>query len=69
MALAAPVFWTASIAVILVLAFDLFKIDVVGQPHIWEQPIAALKWYLIPMFAGGARVDGEHDAASSLADA
>ena len=53
MALAAPVFWTASIAVILVLAFDLFKIDVVGQPHIWEKPIAALKWYLIPMFAGG----------------
>ena len=32
-ALAAPVFWTASIAVILVLQWDLFKIDVDGQPH------------------------------------
>lgn len=52
-ALAAPVFWTASIAVILVLKWDLFKIDVTGQPHIWEDPQAALQWYLIPMFAGG----------------
>ncbi len=52
-ALAAPVFWTASIAVVVVLAFDLFKIDVTGQPHLWESPLDALKWYLIPMFAGG----------------
>ena len=52
-ALAAPVFWTASIAVVFVLAFDLFKIDVTGQPHLWESPLAALKWYVIPMFAGG----------------
>ena len=52
-ALAAPVFWTASIAVSIVLAFDLFKIDVIGQPHLWDDPIGALKWYLIPMFAGG----------------
>ena len=52
-ALAAPVFWTASIAVILVLQWDLFKIDVDGQPHLWEDPKLALQWYLIPMFAGG----------------
>ncbi|MGB4860861.1 MAG: ABC transporter permease [Tepidiformaceae bacterium] len=51
--LAAPVFWTASIAVFVVLAFNLFKIDVTGQPHIWESPKAALQWYVIPMFAGG----------------
>lgn len=51
--LAAPVFWTASIAVFFVLAFDLFKIDVTGQPHIWEDPKGALQWYVIPMFAGG----------------
>ena len=53
LALAAPVFWTASIAVILVLQWDLFKIDVDGQPHLWEDPKLALQWYLIPMFAGG----------------
>ncbi len=52
-ALAAPVFWTASIFVIFVLAFDLFKIDVVGQPHLWTDPQAALTWYLIPMVCGG----------------
>jgi len=52
-ALAAPVFWTASIAVIFVLKWDLFKIDVSGQPHLWEDPFGALQWYLIPMFAGG----------------
>ena len=52
-ALAAPVFWTASIAVIIVLRFDLFRIDVTGQPHLWEDPWGALTWYMIPMFAGG----------------
>lgn len=52
-ALAAPVFWTASLAVIVVLAFDLFKIDVIGQPHLWEDPKAAFQWYCIPMLAGG----------------
>lgn len=52
-ALAAPVFWTASVAVIFVLRFDLFKIDVIGQPHIWDDPKAAMQWYVIPMFAGG----------------
>jgi peptide/nickel transport system permease protein len=52
-ALAAPVFWTASIAVIFVLQWNLFKIDVSGQPHLWEDPKGAIQWYLIPMFAGG----------------
>jgi peptide/nickel transport system permease protein len=52
-ALAAPVFWTASIAVIFVLRWQLFKMDVQGQPHLWEDPWGAIQWYLIPMFAGG----------------
>ena len=52
-ALAAPVFWTASIAVIFVLKFDLLAIDVTGQPHLWNDPWGAIQWYLIPMLAGG----------------
>jgi peptide/nickel transport system permease protein len=52
-ALAAPVFWTASIAVIFVLKWDLFRIDVTGQPHLWTDPVGAIQWFLIPMFAGG----------------
>jgi peptide/nickel transport system permease protein len=52
-ALAAPVFWTASIGVMFVLRWDLFRIDVIGQPHLWSDPMGALRWYFIPMFAGG----------------
>ncbi len=52
-ALAAPVFWTASLAVIVVLTFKLFTIDVIGNPHLWENPVKALEWYSIPMVAGG----------------
>ena len=53
LALAAPVFWTAAIASLLVLQWDLFLINVIGQPHLWENPGEAITWYLIPMFAGG----------------
>jgi peptide/nickel transport system permease protein len=51
--LAAPVFWTASLGVIVVLRYDLFRIDVVGQPHLWDEPKAAFQWYFLPMIAGG----------------
>lgn len=53
LALAAPVFWTASIASLVVLRGDLFRIEVIGQPHFWEDPGAAFTWYLIPAVAGG----------------
>jgi ABC-type dipeptide/oligopeptide/nickel transport system permease component len=52
-ALAAPVFWTAAIAVMVVLMLDLFRIDVIGQPHLWSEPLGALRWYVIPVLAGG----------------
>ena len=38
---------------LVVLKFDLFKIDIVGQPHLWKDPAGALKLYLIPTIAGG----------------
>lgn len=53
LALAAPVFWTAAIASLFVLEWDLFLIDVIGQPHLWQDPEKAITWYLIPMLAGG----------------
>ena len=52
-ALAAPVFWTASIAVIFVLEWDLIQINVTGQPHVWSDPWGAIQWYMIPGFVGG----------------
>lgn len=52
-ALAAPVFWTASIAVIFVLEWDLLQINVTGQPHYWSDPWGAFQWYLIPGVVGG----------------
>ena len=51
--LSAPVFWTASIATIFVLKWDLFLIDVGGKPHLWESPLRSLEWYLVPVLAGG----------------
>ena len=53
LALAAPVFWTAAIMTLGVLEWDLFTIEVIQQPHFWEDPGAAMTWYLIPMIAGG----------------
>jgi len=53
LALAAPVFWTATIATLGVLRLDLFRIEVIGQPHLWDDPGAAITWYLIPALAGG----------------
>ncbi len=53
LALAAPVFWTAAIASLIVLEFELFQMDVIGQPHLWNDPAGAITWYLVPMFAGG----------------
>ena len=53
LALAAPVFFVAVMLTLLVLRFHLFKIDIVGEPHLWTEPWPALKLYCIPVFAGG----------------
>jgi len=31
----------------------MFRIDVIGQPHLWEEPKLAIQWYLLPAVAGG----------------
>jgi peptide/nickel transport system permease protein len=50
---ATPAFVIAVLLTLLVLKLDLFRIDVVGRPHFWTDPEAALKLYIIPGLAGG----------------
>jgi peptide/nickel transport system permease protein len=50
---ASPVFFIAILMTLVVLKFDLFRIDIVGAPHFWTDPIGAAKLYLIPTIAGG----------------
>lgn len=50
---AMPVFVVAIFLSLFVVRFSLFKIDVVGHPHLWSEPAAAAKLYVIPALAGG----------------
>ncbi len=50
---AMPVFFVALLLSLLVVKLSLFKIDVVGHPHLWNEPEAAAKLYVIPAIAGG----------------
>ncbi|HJP41568.1 MAG TPA: ABC transporter permease [Dehalococcoidia bacterium] len=51
--LAAPSFWTASLLVLVVLRTDIWEIDIVGHPGIWEDPVGSLQLFIIPALAGG----------------
>ena len=53
LALAMPVFFVALILLLIVISFELWQIDIVGNPHLWTDPVGALKLYAIPVFAGG----------------
>lgn len=50
---AAPVFVTALVLTFIVLKFDLWTIDIIGDPHLWTDPGGALRLYAIPAVAGG----------------
>lgn len=50
---AAPVFFTALVLTLIVLKFNLWTIDIVGEPHLWTDPDGAIKLYAIPALAGG----------------
>ena len=53
LAVATPVFFVAILATLVVLKYNLWTIDVIGQPHFWTDPKAAFLKYLIPAVAGG----------------
>lgn len=53
LALASPPFFTALIFLLIVLHFELWQIDIVGSPHLWTDPMGALRLYAIPVAAGG----------------
>lgn len=50
---AAPVFVTALVLTFIVLRFDLWTIDIIGDPHLWSDPGGALRLYAIAAVAGG----------------
>ena len=50
-ALSFPVFWTAALITIANLNFGSpLRLEVIAQPHVWEDPWAAIQWYIIPSF-------------------
>jgi len=53
LAVATPVFFVAILMSLVVLKYDLWTIDIVGSPHLWSDPAAALKLYIVPVLAGG----------------
>ncbi len=53
LAIAVPVFFSAVVLTLIDLKLGLFKIDIIGAPHLWTEPINALKLYSIPAIAGG----------------
>ncbi len=58
LSVATPVFFVAVIATLLVLKFNLWKIDLIGRPHFWTDPKSAAALYIIPAFAGGVTGGG-----------
>ena len=51
--LAAPSFFTATLGTLAVLRWNLWEIDVVSHPGVWDNPLASLKLFIIPALAGG----------------
>lgn len=51
--LAAPSFFTAAVGTLVVLRFDLWELDIIGHPGIWEDPGGSLALFIIPALAAG----------------
>ena len=50
---AAPSFWTASVALVVVTRWQLWTVDFLGHPLLFENPVASLKLFGLPALFGG----------------
>lgn len=50
---AAPGFWVATVLLLGVVRYDLWTIDLVNQPLVWEDPVTSLQLFILPAVAGG----------------
>ena len=53
LAVAAPGFWVATVLLLFVVRWQLWNIDLVNQPLLWEDPVNSLKLFILPAVAGG----------------
>lgn len=53
LAVAAPGFWVATVLLLFVVRWQLWTIDLISQPLLWEDPVQSLKLFAIPAVAGG----------------
>ena len=53
LAVAAPNFWVATMLLLIVVRWQLWTVDIVNHPLLWEDPIASLKLFALPAIAGG----------------
>jgi peptide/nickel transport system permease protein len=50
---AAPSFWVGTMLLLLVVRMDLWTIDLVNHPLLWEDPLRSLHLFVLPAVAGG----------------
>lgn len=50
---AAPNFWVGTMLLFVVVRWNLWPIDLVGHPLVWENPVRSLQLFMLPALAGG----------------
>lgn len=53
LAVAAPNFWVATMLLLIVVRWQLWTVDIVNHPLLWEDPVASMKLFALPAIAGG----------------
>jgi peptide/nickel transport system permease protein len=51
--LAAPNFWVATVVLLYVVRWGLFRVPITEGPLIWEDPLTSIRWMIIPAVVGG----------------
>ena len=50
---AAPNFWIGTMLLLLVVRYELWTIDLINSPLLWEDPLRSLQLFILPAVAGG----------------